>query len=62
MDLSMYKKATIDVMSAAVLLDNLEDVYANSKELLERNGRMIPAAALLVTAYENLEKAWKEAK
>lgn len=57
----MYKKLTIDVMTAAVLLDNLEDVYSNSKEL-ERNGRMTPAAQLMVTAYENLEKAWKEAK
>lgn len=54
----MYKELTIDVMTAAVLLDNLERAYG-----LAKDGTVGGVGAQwLIEAYERLEKAFKEAK
>lgn len=55
----MYKTLTIDVMSAAVLLDNLCALYLRSKKIAN-SGHASYSAQLLITAYEITENALNE--
>ena len=55
------KTANITIMAAAVVLDNLEGMYRHAAKLAAE-GHATPAARLFITAYEEIENAFKAAQ